>query len=280
MARRTTLGDDPLPSVILALTTVSGMMDAISFLGLGKVFIGMMTGNVVVLGFALGGVPGFSEPGPLVAILGFVAGIVLAGRGERRTSRSEPRRWFPRALLFETAFLYAATTLAWLAPQNPPIHDIITGTLATAMGVRCATVRRLAVPDLVVTFALTGALIALIQDANRTKWRGRQAVRRLCVILALTLGAAAGAVLMQHTGLRWSLLAVAILVTAITAVVRWHPALTSGARAGEHQTVTGAPFVDPVARSRSAKADLRAGIRRRAPSAHRERPGLRGPGPV
>ncbi|MEU3752856.1 YoaK family protein [Streptomyces olivoreticuli] len=215
----TLVGGDPLPAAIVALTVVGGMVDAISFLGLGKVFIGMMTGNVIVLGFAFGGVPGFSEPGPLVAIVGFVAGILLAGCGERMTSRRGRRHWFRHALVVEVAFLVATTALAWLAPDTSPLaRDTITALLATAMGVRCATIRGLAVPDLVVTFGLTGALIGLVQDSGTAA--GRQSARRLGVVLALGLGAAFGALLMEHVGLRWSLLSATAMVGAIAVAVR------------------------------------------------------------
>ncbi|MCC3774484.1 YoaK family protein [Streptomyces sp. UNOB3_S3] len=208
-----------LPSVILVLTTVSGMVDAISFLGLGKVFTGMMTGNVIVLGFAFGGVPGYSEPGPVVAVVCFVAGVALAGRGERLAERHGGRCWFPWALTTEAAFLTAATALAWLAPLSAPaVRDTVTGLLALAMGVRCATIRRLAVPDLVVTFGLTGALIGLVQDPGGGRHGGRRAARRLGVILALGLGAAFGAALTEYAGVRWSLLCATAVVVAIATV--------------------------------------------------------------
>ncbi|MFC5720717.1 YoaK family protein [Streptomyces gamaensis] len=235
-SRAALVGGNPLPWVILALTTVSGMLDAISFLGLGKVFIGMMTGNVIVLGFAFGGVPGYSEPGPLIAIVCFVTGIVLAGRGARLAALRGQQPWFLWALLTETGLLFAATAVAWLVPDSSPaVRDGITALLSTAMGVRCATIRRLAVPDLVVTFGLTGALIALVQDSgtacgcrrdDSTCPQGRhttapqQVARRLGVVLALGAGAALGAALMDNAGLRWSLLVVTVSVGVITGVVQ------------------------------------------------------------
>jgi uncharacterized membrane protein YoaK (UPF0700 family) len=44
-----------LRRTLLGLTVVTGVVDAVSFLGLGHVFTANMTGNVVFLGFALGG---------------------------------------------------------------------------------------------------------------------------------------------------------------------------------------------------------------------------------
>jgi len=43
---------------LYALTAVSGIVDAVSYLGLGRVFTANMTGNVVLLGFAIAGAPG------------------------------------------------------------------------------------------------------------------------------------------------------------------------------------------------------------------------------
>ena len=41
-------------------TAAVGIVDAVSVLGLGRVFVASMTGNVVFLGFAAAGVPGFA----------------------------------------------------------------------------------------------------------------------------------------------------------------------------------------------------------------------------
>ena len=44
-------------SILYAMTAVTGVVDAVSFLNLGHIFTANMTGNVVFLGFALGGAP-------------------------------------------------------------------------------------------------------------------------------------------------------------------------------------------------------------------------------
>jgi hypothetical protein len=45
----------PLPGFLVALTVVTGLVDAFSYLSLGHVFVANMTGNVVFLGFAMAG---------------------------------------------------------------------------------------------------------------------------------------------------------------------------------------------------------------------------------
>jgi len=69
---------------LAALTVVSGFVDAVSFLGLGHVFTANMTGNVVLLGFAAAGAPGFSMAASLCALAAFVVGAVAGGRLARR----------------------------------------------------------------------------------------------------------------------------------------------------------------------------------------------------
>lgn len=52
----------PLPPLPLVLTGVTGLVDAVSFLKLGHVFVANMTGNVVFLGFAISDPQDFSVP--------------------------------------------------------------------------------------------------------------------------------------------------------------------------------------------------------------------------
>ena len=49
------MSEEPLPALLCTLTAVSGVVDAVSFLALGHVFVANMTGNVVFLGFAAAG---------------------------------------------------------------------------------------------------------------------------------------------------------------------------------------------------------------------------------
>src|SRR6202050_320680 len=70
----------PLPPVLISMTLVTGLVDAFSYLVLGHVFVANMTGNVVFLGFALAGAPGFSITASLTAVASFAAGALLGGR--------------------------------------------------------------------------------------------------------------------------------------------------------------------------------------------------------
>src|SRR6476660_8519171 len=69
----------PLPALMLVLTVLTGVVDAVSILSLGRVFVANMTGNVVFIGFALAGARGFSLSASLSALGGFLLGAALGG---------------------------------------------------------------------------------------------------------------------------------------------------------------------------------------------------------
>src|SRR5258708_10123810 len=79
-AMRSTSPDGPLPALLLVLTAVTGLVDAVSYLKLGHVFVANMSGNVVFLGFAVADAEDFSIPASLLAIPAFMAGALVAGR--------------------------------------------------------------------------------------------------------------------------------------------------------------------------------------------------------
>ena len=72
--------DGPLPPMLVAMTLVTGLVDAFSYLVLGHVFVANMTGNVVFLGFALAGAPGFSIGASAAALASFSVGALAGGR--------------------------------------------------------------------------------------------------------------------------------------------------------------------------------------------------------
>jgi Protein of unknown function (DUF1275) len=87
---------DPLPWVLVVLTVTTGLVDAVSVLGLGRVFTANITGNVVFLGFAAVGVPGFSIARAVVALAGFVVGALLGGYlGVAMAGVARRRSWSP-----------------------------------------------------------------------------------------------------------------------------------------------------------------------------------------
>ena len=77
-------GFGSLPPLLVVMTVVTGIVDAVSYLALGHVFVANMTGNVVFLGFALAGAGGLSVPASLVALAAFLCGSTRGSFRRRR----------------------------------------------------------------------------------------------------------------------------------------------------------------------------------------------------
>jgi uncharacterized membrane protein YoaK (UPF0700 family) len=193
------LDDDehgPLPSVLLLLTVVTGLVDAVSILALGRVFVANMTGNVVFVAFAVAGAPGFSLAASAAALAGFVVGALAAGRV---IATRDDRPTLTRiALLVDLAFISAAVVVAAIAGHDlsSTASDVVAAILALALGSQNAIVRQLKVPDLTTT-VLTMTLTGIAADVHRQP--RRVIVRRVLAVLAMFGGAAVGAVLVLHT---------------------------------------------------------------------------------
>src|SRR5215475_9606710 len=98
-----------LPYILLAMTAVTGLIDAVSYLSLGHVFAANMTGNIVLLGFASMGVPGVSVVRSLTALMGFLVGAAIGGRIMADTNAITQFRAASSVFAFETIFLIGAT---------------------------------------------------------------------------------------------------------------------------------------------------------------------------
>ncbi|MBA2323190.1 MAG: DUF1275 domain-containing protein [Pseudonocardiales bacterium] len=204
----------PLPALLLMLTVATGVVDAVSILALGRVFVANMTGNIVFIGFAAAGTPGFSLAASVAATAGFLGGAAAGGTlithvvGHRG-------RLLRNAVGIESLVILAALLI------EAGGHDgegglrgsIAAAALALAMGVQNAVVRRLAVPDLTTT-VLTMTLTGLAADFSRG---GRAVlVRRLSAIAAMLVGALVGALLVIRVNSMSALsLALALVVAAL-----------------------------------------------------------------
>ena len=110
----------PLPPLLLVLTVVTGLVDAFSFLTLGRVLVANMTGNVIFSGFALGGAAGFIWWALLVAVAAFLVGAWIGGRLCLRIGAHRGRHIFGTIVL-ELVFLSAAWLLCLVV--SPPYRD-------------------------------------------------------------------------------------------------------------------------------------------------------------
>ncbi len=220
----------PLPPLLLVLTVVTGVVDAVRLLRRGRVCVANMTGNVVFTGFALVGAPGFSLSASLAALAGFLAGALLVGAvlgGSLASRLGHDRGLLLRAgaaaelvLVSAALALTAATGLATAAGR---VGDA--ALLALAMGIQNAVARRLAVPDLTTT-VLTMTLTGIAADV-RAKDHGLAGLgRRVLAVATMFAGAACGALLVLHAGATAALgLAVGLLamVTAAATLATRRP---------------------------------------------------------
>jgi len=173
------------PAILLAMTAVTGVVDAVRFLAMGHVFTANMTGNIVLLGFALAGVAGLSVSRSSVALIAFLAGAV---GGERMTLDVSGHRWVSRAFVMEASLLALSAALAIIYPLQP--YAVIAST-GVAMSLRNAVVRKLGVADLtttVLTLTITGlAADSRLAGGDSPRWQ-----RRSVAIVATLAGATAG----------------------------------------------------------------------------------------
>src|SRR4051812_34842913 len=156
----------PLPALLVGLTILAGVVDAVSILALGRVFVANMTGNVVFVGFALAGAVGFSLAASLAALAGFVVGARAGGRLSGRFG-SDRARLLAAGCGLELVFVAAALTVtaASGATLSAGGRDAVAAVLAIGMGMQNAVARRLAVPDMTTT-VLTMTLTGLAADAT------------------------------------------------------------------------------------------------------------------
>jgi len=154
-------------NLLVLLTLTSGAIDAICFLGLGKVFTAFMTGNFVFLGLRIGGAPGPHTTSVIVALGAFAAGVLLATRIVSPASRSDvwPRR--VTLALGVTVLAHAVFTALWLSVDG---HASLTaacfllGISALGMGFQTAAVFSLGIQG-VFTTAATATSTVLSGDS-------------------------------------------------------------------------------------------------------------------
>jgi uncharacterized membrane protein YoaK (UPF0700 family) len=212
-----------LLGVLTVLTIVSGFVDAVSYLGLGHVFTANMTGNVVLLGFAAAGAPGFSLAASATSLGSFLIGAVCGGRF--CLAVASRRHWLIFALVFEAVCVAGAAVASASAGgviESGWARYTVIAILALGMGVRNATVRRLSVPD-VTTTVLTMTLTGLAADSSLAGGSNPKAARRGSAVASMLVGAFAGALLFLHLGATWPLVIVAATVSVTVLVFAYSP---------------------------------------------------------
>src|SRR5258708_20921346 len=186
---------------LMGLAFRTGLIDAVRFISLVHLFTENMTGNIVLLGFAVGGATGLSAARSGASLLAFMAGALCGGMINVRHSGWTQMRLLKRAIVIEAVLLLLATCFAASAGTKSQISPSLAYGLivlmALAMGVRNAVVRKLAVPDLtttVLTLTVTGiASESWLAGGANPRWRSS-----VTPVITMFAGAAAGAMFFRY----------------------------------------------------------------------------------
>jgi uncharacterized membrane protein YoaK (UPF0700 family) len=200
----------------------AGAVDAISYLGLGRVFTANMTGNVVLLGLAVVHGTGAQLVRSGVSLVAYSAGVFVAARiaGPSPGSAVWPRR--VTATLALVAATQAALLIGWVSASGRPtggVEVVLVTLSAVAMGGQADAVRALGVSGVSTTY-VTGTLTGFVSGvAGSSGSRGERA-RRAAVLVALLAGAAAGGLLLARARTCALVLPLALTVAVIATASR------------------------------------------------------------
>ncbi|MEI7545046.1 MAG: YoaK family protein [Mycobacteriaceae bacterium] len=180
---------------LLLLTFATGLVDAVSVLFLGHVFVANMTGNVIFLGFWFVPHSGVDMAAAVVAFASFFAGTIIGGRFARHLDR-DVRQWLTAAMGTEAALLAALSLLAGTGVLQ--YHDngrlILIAGLALAFGAQAATARQFGIQELSTT-VLTSTIVGLGIDSRLAGGRGEREKLRYGALFTMLAGAVVGATL-------------------------------------------------------------------------------------
>jgi uncharacterized membrane protein YoaK (UPF0700 family) len=182
-------------ALLLTLTAAAGSTDAVTYLGLGRIFTANMTGNLVLLGIAIaqGQLAGATRS--IVAFAAFGLGMLV---GIRATPGTQRAAVWPRSatlVLVGELGLLLALLVGWEIAGDRPAAlslDILVAVSAGAMGMQTAAARRVGVVGVTTTF-VTGMLTNLLADLATTgPARSHQAIWAE-TLASMAIGAALGA---------------------------------------------------------------------------------------
>ena len=209
--------------LMLALTFSTGVVDAVGYLGLDRVFTGNMTGNVVLLGMAFAGGADLPILRPALALVFFMLGAALAGR----LLRKGPEGWSWRtsnALIVVAAGLSSLAVFVAVADVhgNQVLGSATTSAMAAMMGVQAATAKRLKVAE-ITTVVVTSTITGLASDSRLAGGTSQYWQRRALAVALILLGALAGAAALKvGLWLGLTLSAVISIAVATLGYVRHH----------------------------------------------------------
>jgi len=187
-------------ALLIGLTFAAGVVDAVSYLGLGQIFTANMTGNVVFLALAVGEGNLPTALHSVAALIAFSLGALAAGRP---VPRPRPPGPWPRPatmLLGAELACMVAFAVIWATVGGGPSAGVLFALIALSsfgMGIQNAVARHLAVPGLTTT-VVTGALTGFMVDLPALGISGTAQRRAGWAVISLFLGATLGAFLLVY----------------------------------------------------------------------------------
>jgi uncharacterized membrane protein YoaK (UPF0700 family) len=151
-------------TLVVVLAFTSGFVDAVAFLRLG-VFASVLTGNTILVAFAIGSGNILHAAILLLAILGYISGVSIGAIIANPTLAPE-KIWpgaITKALLIEFLALLLLAIAGFFAtakPSGPFLYSLVT-LAALAMEIQSAAVQALGLPDISTTY-ITGTYTTFI----------------------------------------------------------------------------------------------------------------------
>jgi uncharacterized membrane protein YoaK (UPF0700 family) len=209
---------------LVALTAGTASLDVTAFFRLGGVFASVMTSNLVFVGVAVVKTEAAFGARCAVAILSYIVGVGLGSVIAPPSGHENRLGTRPLSLLLtgELALL-VAYTIWWMALDARPAgwtRLALLGVIALAMGSQSAATRQLGNPSAGTTY-LTGTLTSVVSSLAG---RRRPDAESVAVLIALLVGAGAGAALLDAAPITVPLLALAGVSTAVA--LSWRLAFT------------------------------------------------------
>jgi uncharacterized membrane protein YoaK (UPF0700 family) len=207
-------------ALVVVLAVTSGATDAIGFLALGGSFTSVMTGNLVLMGVAIGDADASLAVSVGSAIISFVVGAAVGARIAGKAKPGDPV-WpsaITRALEVELSLLSVYAVVWWMVGPDGASGWVM-GMLmlnACALGLQSSAIQRFGISGLSTTYltgTLTSVVISLVSGGT---WRSVR--RSVALLAALVVGALLGTVLLRFAPVAMPLLQL-LTVAAVLVVV-------------------------------------------------------------
>lgn len=130
-------------TLLSLLCLTAGIVDVIGYLSLGHVFTANMTGNIVLLGLAIGKSIQVTVFNSLTALIGFICGVIIA---TLMVGKAENTLWpsaVTKALALEAFILFVFACLSFYR-AFVPVHILII-LMSISMGIQTTAAKKLGI---------------------------------------------------------------------------------------------------------------------------------------